>query len=154
MKNEVTHDILKFILGGKATFAIVQDRSDKSDGGIAWYHVNVSKDGKTFFVSGLGAGNSKLYQGYWKASDLASGNVALRVGSKQPQGNVDCKPLLWVVNKLLNGGDDALPSVVHVVSDAKCSCCGRTLTDLNSTGRGIGPDCYKKLQGRLGVWGL
>jgi hypothetical protein len=146
MQNEIKRDQLNFILGGNATFAIVQDSKEGNSGGLVWYNIS-SKDGKIFFVSGLGAGNRKLYQGYFFGKDARTGSITelhLKSGGKGAEGDVDCKPLVWLLRRL--GKREPLPDIVHIISNGTCSCCGRKLTDLESIDRGIGPDCYKKLK--------
>lgn len=121
--------IVKFILGGKASFTIHQD-PDKN----FKYLVKTSEDKRLGFVY-IG-GN---YQGYITKSN---GRYIFVVGKK---GNPQYDPklingLLWVLNR-----GDNLPPQVSVFHHGTCSVCGRKLTDPESIKYGIGPTCRERI---------
>ena len=146
--NEININILNYILGGKATFCIYQEASEKSKGGKAWYRVS-SNNGTAFFVNYF-QDKKEYYLGYFLITDLAN-MTALRISKKKaelPDANLYAKPLLNVLRHLYT--TDVLPGngIVHVISDGRCSVCGRKLTDFESMNIGIGPTCREKLKRR------
>lgn len=148
MTNEVTENILNYILGGKACFCIYQESKGTSRGGKAWYSVT-SEDGNIFFVHEL-INQKEEYLGYFFISDLSTIKT-LRIGRKKPKvddPNKDAKPLVAVIRHLFR--TDELPGegIVHIISDGKCSICGRRLTDFKSIPLGIGPTCLEKMRRR------
>ena len=145
--NEIDTDILNYILGGKATFCIYQEPKGNNNGGKAWYNVS-SDNGNTFFVRYF-IDKQPMYLGYFFITDLQSAEK-LRVSKKKPDvqdADSYAKPLLRVLRHLYT--TDKLPGngIVHIISDGKCSVCGRKLTDLESLNIGIGPTCRKKKLG-------
>ena len=147
MTNEITQDTLNYILGGKANFCIYQEAKGKSKGGKAWYSVS-SDNGNTFFVRYF-MNKKPYYLGYFFITDLRSIST-LRIGKKKaeiPDSESYAKPLVRVLHHLYT--TDVLPGngIVHIISDGKCSVCGRKLTDFESMNMGIGPTCRKRMLG-------
>ena len=139
MKNEVCHNVNKFIFGGKAEFTILQEVVNGKKEVSVRYKVSQSKDNKNlYFVSTQPLGSTEIvYHGYiymgnyYKAKSLKF-NPALYNESA-------IKALLWVLSR-----GDNLPKIVHVVHHGKCSRCGRSLKDIESLRCGMGPECRKR----------
>ena len=142
---EITENILDYILGGKACFAIKQDsKPGVSEGGIIWYEV-VSPTHQLYFVNRM-QGAKRLYLGYFHISDLGR-ITSLRTSKKEAQDDPNNgKPLVVVLNSLKKNGKLPGNGIVHIISDGRCSVCGRRLTDLNSISNSVGPECAKKLK--------
>ena len=144
MKNEVSENISKFILGGNADFCIVQER-DKSGIGqcvdIKYrYSVKRGRCKGTFLVSaGEARGQKLMYLGTLRKA--SNGSYTLReVDNLNDAYKMLANGLVWVLSR-----ETCLPSRVHVVHNGKCGVCGRPLTDAESVSRGIGPTCIKKI---------
>lgn len=145
MKNEVTENILEFILGGRADFCIVQDGKDFGQGLVAQtvkyrYVVKAGKYKGVYLVSAGEVSNSKvMYLGTLKKS---SNNhfIFSEVSGLSDAGKYWINGLMWVLDRV-----GSLPERVHVVHNGRCAVCGRVLTDAESVMRGFGPSCAKKL---------
>lgn len=147
MTNEVTENILNYILGGKARFCIYQEPRGNNKGGKIWYSVT-SDNGNTFFVKEL-VNHTKKYLGYFFITDLAT-IKDLRISKKSPEvedANKESRPLTAVLHHLYRTEELPGNGIVHIISDGKCSVCGRKLTDFESMNMGIGPTCRKRILG-------
>lgn len=147
---EVTEYVREFILGGKADFTILQERTDKAPEQQYKYRVTIPKDAEpsttpVWYVSAeLDNTNSGVeidgknlkYQGYLKR-DL-SFNVGVKGIEDYNQKSIN--GLIWVLSHSKN-----LPSAVHIYHHGKCSVCGRKLTDAKSLRCGVGPTCRKRV---------
>lgn len=133
MKNEITEDIEKFLMGGKASFTILQEPDTEYK-----YELTRSDDGNLLFVKAQMEGESKLvYQGYINRSTKifkVGKNGAKNFNQKAIKG------LMWVLNRA-----NDLPKEVHIIHHGVCSVCGRSLSDTKSLICGIGPVCRQRL---------
>lgn len=130
MKNQITENPKKFILGGHATFVIRQEPDIEYE-----YSIKKNKGSNCYFISVLENGKF-VYCGYLDAT------LEYHRGMK---GSYDCnyrpvKGLLWVLKHCEN-----LPSQVKVIHRGICSVCNRKLKDEESIRWGIGPICRKKI---------
>lgn len=131
MNNEVTENILGFILGGNCSFTLYQEQPVRQ----VSYKVVKSKDSDVYFLY-IG---KEGYKGYFFKNDLLN----LRQGKKQinysEEDKANIKAFMWLIRHHNN-----LPSIVHVLHHGKCSVCGRKLTDAKSLRCGIGPTCRER----------
>lgn len=136
MQNEIREGILAFILGGNASFTIVQDKGNIQ----AKYNVRKSKDSNLYFIS-TSTDNGKMeYQGYITRNDLYHIKAGNKGKANEERNSKNIKALLWV---MWHAND--LPKSVHVLHHGRCSVCGRKLTDAISLSYGIGPTCRERL---------
>ena len=147
---EVTEDVREFILGGKADFTILQERTDKAPEQQYKYRVTIPKDAEpsttpVWYVSaeldntnaGVDVDGKNLnYQGYLKR------DLSFNVGAKgiEDYNQKSINGLIWVLSHSKN-----LPSAVHIYHHGKCSVCGRKLTDAKSLRCGVEPTCRKRV---------
>ena len=135
--SEITENILEYILGGDALFAVKQDKSGNGAGGIVWYRVVSSKGrGSCYFVSRV-VGSSEEYIGYFFKDEV--GYIReMRVSKKQPECSSEyAKPLIVVLNSLKKYGRLPGDGIVHILSNGRCSRCGRIITNLESIKYGL-----------------
>lgn len=141
MSGEITSNILEYLLGGHCSFTLSQDSVGGRPSMKRRY--SISESNETYFAYSLEGG--KKYLGYFRRSDLGK-LQSLRVKSKVAEGDEgEARPLIVILNSLKNRGVLPGDGVVHVISDGKCSVCGRKLTDVASIHYGIGPTCRKKI---------
>ena len=135
MKNEVTYNVLGFILGGRADFTIYQEPNIQVK-----YRVIVNDSRNVWFIYTETNSSKKVsYQGYFTKSSP----YIFKVGKKP---NIELnekaiKGLMWVLNHA-----NSLPSTVHILHHGKCSVCGRQLKDVDSLASGLGPVCREKIK--------
>lgn len=136
---KITENIKEYILGGNSRFCVKQAGAvDYS----RWFRV-VAGRGGVFFVYVVEDKKDK-YAGYFYKNDLGA-LKSLQVKDKKAEVGMElAMPLIRVLNRLENFG--VLWDEVQVISDGKCSVCGRRITDDDSLNYGIGPVCRKKLR--------
>jgi hypothetical protein len=148
--NEITESAKEFILGGRAEFTILQDKTEKTKEMQYKYKVTIPKDqtpetAKVYYISAeLSSpkdsvetdGKNLCYQGY------LTKDLQFKVGAKgvSDYNQKAIQGLIWVLNH-----SDNLPSAVHIYHHGKCSVCGKKLTDARSLNCGIGPTCRKRV---------
>lgn len=136
-KIESASDALAYILAGKATVSL------KSLITSNHYTFEVKRPKKpmnniTHFVS-VRTGNDHARLGliregrnfyHMKKADLTSGSSQFR-------------SFYWLFQNLMR---NHLPTTCEIWHEGRCGMCARPLTDPESIGRGIGPDCFEKIQ--------
>jgi hypothetical protein len=135
-----------FFMGGNATFTV-----DNGKGTHYTFKIRQpKKDNPRFtgraphFVSlltGPDNVNSYSYLGMITALE----GFKLTKASKMNDASVPVKVLRWVLNLVATNG--SMPTGYKVHHEGKCGCCGRALTVPESIERGIGPECWAKLNG-------
>lgn len=148
-QNEITENILDFILAGKAEFIVYQEPSGNSKGGKENYKVVLSDSQKEgmFFVY-----RNNTYLGYFFVNDLPKITSVRNKTKKVENMETLSKPLCYVLRLLSNNKE--LSPLVHVIHIGKCSVCGKKLSDPVSIQRGIGPECYKRIKYKREVRGF
>lgn len=137
---EITENIKDYILGGNSYFCIRQ----KNKGIVQerWFCVR-STDDRMYFVHVNDGGKNK-YLGYFYKNNVGK-LKELYIKTKKAEADQSlATPLIRVLNRLENN-DGVLWDGVQVVSDGRCSRCGRRITDFESMAYGLGPVCRKKL---------
>lgn len=137
---EIKVNIKEYILGGNSYFCIRQNDTDVMQ--ERWFCVK-STDGRMFFVYVNDRGKNK-YLGYFYRNNVGT-LKELYIKSKKAEADPSlATPLIRVLNRLENN-NGVLWDKVKVVSDGRCSRCGRRITDYESLVYGIGPTCRKKM---------
>lgn len=147
---EITENIKEFILGGTASFTILQEATASTPEMQFKYRVTVPKDTdylttKVWYVSAELAGTDRplyeegknlIYQGYLKR------DLSFNIGAKgiNDYNQKAINGLIWVLRHANN-----LPSVVKIFHHGKCSVCNKKLTDAKSLRCGVGPTCRKRI---------
>lgn len=131
-------DALKFLLAGKAIFTV---RSEKT-GDHLTYQVRQwkkAKHGTMHFVS-VRTGND-----YAKIGVVRDGHDLSLGGAKSdlPYEDTRVRGFFYVFNHLKR---DLMPPKAEIWHEGACGRCGRPLTDPISIERGIGPDCFSKME--------
>lgn len=146
MVNEVSSDIVSFILGGNAEFSIIQDATGGLGSVDIRYRVVVSNSGKNlFFVYTECVGSRTLkYHGYLLYSERGIRFVRGKAKISDSEFNERAvRGLVWVLSTVHSRCK--LPDVVHVIHHGRCARCGRKLKDAESLMYGLGPECRKKV---------
>ena len=128
--------IRKFLLAGKCYCRIENTKSGNSFDYII--KKSSSQGSEVYFVQVI-EGSKKTYSGvvYLKGELLCFSKGVKGAGSPY---DMEIKALLYVYNNV-----DTLPNYVNVYHFGKCAVCGRKLTDEDSVERGVGPECWKKI---------
>jgi hypothetical protein len=142
----LTENVLEFILGGKAFFTIVSERTQVR----YTYRVVARKSsgaaGTIHFVSVLrGADNEKDYA--YMGCILNGQRFVLTEKSQISQSAPSYIAFAWLFDRLV--ANKKLPDGVKFYHCGKCARCGRKLTVPSSLETGFGPECAGKV-----FWGL
>lgn len=139
----------EFILAGKAIFTVSNNKGE-------WYTFRVKHkeaEGRfqeAWFVSLLtGPDNtaSYTYLGMLSPQALdASQRVRLTAKSKYSESSKPVQVLRWALHLVWTGG--TFPEGYAIKHEGRCGRCGRLLTVPESIDRGIGPECYGKMEGK------
>jgi Family of unknown function (DUF6011) len=130
-------DALRFVRSGRAVFTV---RSRKT-GDHRTYRV-FRKDADGPFFAGLLAGPDNTSDYVYLGVLADDGAVRLTVKSKMKCDSVPVRALAYVARHLAAG---TLPPDADVMHEGRCGVCGRPLTVPESLERGIGPDCWDKM---------
>jgi hypothetical protein len=134
----------RFFTGGHAIFTVESNNQHRT------YKVKVSKPNPrypkpAYFVGLLsGPDNVNSYQ-YLGMLDENTGAVRLTGKSRMSEDSDAVRGVRWVMTKFFN--NLPIPDAVNVRHCGRCGCCGRTLTEPVSLDRGIGPVCWRRLNG-------
>lgn len=130
----------QFIFGGKSEFTITNIDSGKG----AKYKVNRCKtDDKMFFVN-VKENESYIYAGFMKVDkDGSVSYIQGRKGNLEPSAE-PIKGLMWAIRQ----PEGPLRKPIVMFHHGSCACCGKSLDDPLSIGRGIGPVCWNRLKAR------
>lgn len=140
--SKIEHNILEYILGGNAYFCIRQRRNGVSD--ERWYCVRVNDKNPNMYFAHVNDGGKNKYLGYFYKNDIG-GLKKFYIKNKSAEAEDELGvPLIRVLNRLKNVGD-LWNGVVEVISDGRCSRCGKRITDFESIAYGLGPTCRKKM---------
>lgn len=142
-------EIRRFILGGNATFTVVEDdvrftykvKSGKKDATANWSTGNADKS--MYFVSVLNGPSNEsdyAYMGLLREDKVNGGfgyarTLKSRVNSDAPSHLIFAR--FW---HLLENGC-RLPAGLEFWHEGQCCVCGRKLTVPESIEKGIGPEC-------------
>jgi hypothetical protein len=135
----------QFFFGGNATFTV----ESKKTGEHKTFKIRQTKPSpqfpnQSFMVSLLSGSDNETSYSYIGITNPLDGNLRLTKASKRTANSSDVITFNWLMKHLFT--DKTLTNaVVHHVG--KCGCCGRTLTVPESIERGIGPECWNKLNG-------
>lgn len=134
--NELTRDnILKFILGGKATFTI----RNEATGNRFTYKIKKHKTKDLFFVSLLyGPDNENDFR--FLGTIFERSHFVYGQKSTISKEATSYKAFYWVFRRLISKESLETVTIWH---EGKCAKCGRKLTVPESIESGFGPECVK-----------
>lgn len=136
MSSKIMDNLIKpFILGGNALFTIKSNVT----GMHYTYRVRRSTKKPNIYIIYL-QNQQSIYCGYFSIYNKSISYYKTKEKSTFDQYSKQIIALLWVVKN-----STQLSGKVEVFHEGRCACCGRTLTDPVSIERGVGPDCYRKL---------
>jgi hypothetical protein len=132
----LTEAPLPFILGGKAFFTLVSQKT----GTRYTYRVSAIQDGDGWFVSLLTGPDNWANYSY---IGLIGSDKRFRTTAKSKLSaeSEPVKAFAWTYGWLLRGQE---PPSVEIWHAGKCGRCGRKLTVPSSIASGIGPECARK----------
>lgn len=140
--SEISENILDYILGGDSCFCVKQ--SDETGTKECWYSVRQNQNSPRMYFVSLVERNRNKYLGYFYSNDIGQLRN-LTVKTKQPEAGAEyALPLIRVLNRLKTH-EGRLWGGVSIVSDGRCSKCGRRITDPESIRYGLGPKCRERL---------
>ena len=136
-----------FFMGGNATFTV-----DNGRGTHYTFKIQQPKKDNPRFTGRAphfaklltGPDNENSYS-YLGMVCPMTGSVKLTKASKMNEDSVPVQVLRWALKHALT--DKMLPVGYKIHHVGKCGCCGRALTVPESIERGIGPECWSKLNG-------
>lgn len=139
---EMMVGILEFVMGGNATFSLLNDAT----GGHLTFKVSAPKGGKddekVRFVSVLNGPDN--YSNYMYVGCIFDGKkFTLTKSSKVSADSKSFKTFSWFFDRLVSG--KGLPEGIHFYHAGKCGRCGRKLTVPESIVSGFGPECVTKI---------
>jgi len=133
-----------FFMGGNATFTV-----DNGKGTHYTFKIRQPKKANPRFtgraphfvslLTGPDNVRSYSYLGMLTALD----DFRLTKASKMNEKSVPVKVICWVLALVATNG--SMPEGYKVHHEGKCGCCGRPLTVPESIERGIGPECWAKM---------
>lgn len=139
MKNIIKAENLSAIFGVKQNnggeFTVVSKKTgksftfkiaNKSFKGITYCHVSVVTEYLNWRYLGVFF-NGKIYHKKQLVSTLSADSIA------------------WIITRVKNSDFELLDNSVEVMHLGNCIRCGKTLTDVDSIERGLGPECAKSL---------
>lgn len=138
----------EFVMGGDATFTVECPPGAKHP--HRTYRVTrmpgTDRWPETYFVKLLTGSDNETSYTYLGILDPNTGSVRVTAKSCRPSHSFTMRLLNRILDRVwreeheayLNAGFDAR-------HDGRCSCCGRKLTTPTSLERGIGPECWKKM---------
>lgn len=136
MSSKIMDNLIKpFILGGNALFTIKSNVT----GMHYTYRVRRSTKKPNIYIIYL-QNQQSIYCGYFSIYNKSISYYKTKEKSTFDQYSKQIIALLWVVKN-----STQISGKVEVFHEGRCACCGRTLTDPVSIERGVGPDCYRKL---------
>lgn len=131
--NEVTSNLMEYLLGGRAEFTLEQEGSMQMK-----YKLIANDNHSCFFVyTEPPRGGKAIYQGH-----IVRRTMSFTRGEKVLDEDYNLKAinaLGWLFRHCNN-----LPNIVHVYHNGRCSRCGRKLTDAESLRTGLGPTCRER----------
>jgi hypothetical protein len=106
------------------------------------------KDDSPYFVGWLSGPDNEASYSYLGILNPEAGSraevVRLTRKSRAAEGSQVLAVARWVAWLILHG--EPVPAGYYLNHAGKCGCCGRTLTVPESIDRGIGPECWARLQ--------
>lgn len=136
-----------FIVAGSAIFTV-------SNPAGVHYTFRVTKkpgrgpnDGPVWFVSLLTGPENTTDYTYLGMLDGGTGDVRLTRASKLGDASMPVQVVRWAVRLLRSG--KPVPAGYGVRHVGKCGRCARALTVPESIDRGIGPECWSKIEGGI-----
>lgn len=130
-----------FFGGGNATFTV-----DNGKGNHYTFKIRQPKgENKPFFASLLTGPNNEADYTYLGVFCPPTGGLRLTGKSKMDDNSLPVRVFRFALR--CAWGQQTLPEGYQIRHEGKCGCCGRTLTTPESLERGIGPECWSKMNG-------
>lgn len=137
----------EFIMAGDAIFTIEQPNGEHYTYRVEKVEAN-ERWAESFFAKLLtGPDNTSDYT-YMGKLDTFAGQVMTTAKSKKFEGTLALRLLNRVLARIWSDDHEAYEQHgFRVHHEGMCGRCGRTLTTPESVERGLGPECWKKMQG-------
>ena len=127
----------RFFTAGRAIFTV-----DNGKGTHYTFRIGRRDETQPLFVGLLTGPNNERDYTYMGIYDPKSHSVRLTQKSKYTEDTVPVKVVRWSIRQVVEGKE--LPNGYSIQHEGKCCCCGRPLTDPESSELGIGPVCREK----------
>lgn len=134
-----------FLLAGRALFTVSNARGDHFTYKVTSPRNAHPKYGRSYFVSVKAAGEGWPYK-YIGILDPVKGTIKCTAKSNFLPGTKEYDVANWATSAVING--KLIPDTHQIQHAGMCGKCGRTLTTPESIERGIGPECWARMQGR------
>jgi len=145
MKNKLTDvsHLQKFLLGGKAEFTIINEKSKNK---YTYRFIRNESNKTVYFIRIVYENGKDYYIGYFTiAGEPVSIPQTPRISNKIDDADRQAFEIIsWLIQILYR--QNRMPIGCEIQHNGRCSVCNRTLTNPKYVEIGIGPECLSKLQ--------
>jgi hypothetical protein len=131
----------QFFLGGNATFTVESGKTGRH----MTFKIRQPDERAPFLLSAMTGTDNTRHFTYMGKLDAMTGTIIPTKGTKLGTESEQWKVASWALGKVWQGQNPVGQSKIR--HEGKCGCCGRKLTTPESLDRGIGPECWSRLNG-------